>query len=101
VDVTVTIPVSPEFLEALARRVAELLAEQPLAQRYLDAESAPLYLGVPLKTIRTKSWRDHQGIPYGQLENGRLLFDQLALDEWLACMSGQASAYAVVTPSGR
>jgi hypothetical protein len=89
VEPQVTIPFPPDLFEALAQRVAELLCEQPPAKRYLDAETAAAYLGIPVKTLRTKEWRDREGIPYSQLEGGKLLFDRLALDERLASCSGQ------------
>jgi hypothetical protein len=88
VEPSVTIPFPDDLFEALAQRVAALLSEQPPAERYLDAEAAARYLGVPVKTLRTREWRDREGIPYGQLDSGRLVFDRLALDERFASCSG-------------
>jgi hypothetical protein len=82
VEPTVTIPFPPDFFEALARRVAELLREAPPAQRYLDSEAAAAYLGIPAKTLKTKDWRDDNDVPYSYI-GGRLLFDRIALDERL------------------
>lgn len=87
-DASVTIPFPPDLFEALAQRLAELLAERPPAQRYLDAEAASRYLGISLKTLRTRAWREREGVPYRQLESGRLVFDRLALDEYLASTRG-------------
>jgi len=92
----VTIPFPPDLFEALAVRVAELLAEQPPAQRYLDTAAAAHYLGIAPKTLSTKAWRNKEGIPYRQLESGRLVFDRLALDEYLASTRGTpAGSYTV------
>jgi hypothetical protein len=88
VEPSVTIPFPDDLFEALAQRVAAMLAERPAAQRYMDAEAAAAYLGVPVKTLRTREWRDREGIPYGQLDSGRLIFDRLALDERFASCSG-------------
>jgi hypothetical protein len=100
-DAAVTIPFPPDLFESLAQRVAEVLAKRPLEQRYFDAEAAALYIGIPVKTIRTRSWRDREGIPYRQLENGRLVFDRLALDERFASCNGAASgSYAVARVAG-
>jgi hypothetical protein len=88
VETHVTIPFPDDLFAALAKQVAELLAERPPVQRYMDAEAAALYLGIPVKTLRTKDWRDREGIPYSQLDNGRLVFDRLALDERFASCSG-------------
>jgi hypothetical protein len=77
-ETQVTIPFPPDLFEALAGRVAELLAERPPAQRYLSTEAAADYLGLSLKTLRTKAWREREGIPYRQLPSGRLVFDRLA-----------------------
>jgi Helix-turn-helix domain len=92
-DSTVTVSLPSELVEALARRVAELLAQEPLAQRYLDPEEAARYTGIAVKTLRTRSWRERVGIPQIQLESGRLLFDKVALDAWLAPASGTAGAH--------
>jgi hypothetical protein len=100
VEPQVTIPFPPDLFEALAQRVAELLREQPSAQRYLTAEAAAAYLGIPVKTLRTKDWRDREGVPYGQLPGGKLVFDRLALDERFASASGPAGgSYAVARVS--
>jgi hypothetical protein len=88
VEPSVTIPFPDDLFEALAQRVAAILAEQPAAQRYMDAEAAARYLGLPVKTLRTKEWRDREGIPYSQLESGRLVFDRLALDQRFASGRG-------------
>ena len=48
--------------------------------RYLDAEAAAAYLGIPVKTIRTRAWREREGIPTRKLTGGRLVFDRVALD---------------------
>jgi transposase InsO family protein len=61
VEPQLTIPFPPDFFEALAQRVAEILAERSRAQRYLDAEAAAAYLGIPVKTLRTKEWREREG----------------------------------------
>jgi hypothetical protein len=90
-DPQVTIPFPPDLFEALATRVAELLAERPPAQRYLDSAAAARYLGIAPKTLRTKAWREQEGVPYRQLESGRLVFDRLALDEYLASTRGAPS----------
>jgi hypothetical protein len=90
VEPTVTIPFPPDFFEALARRVAELLREAPPAQRYLDSEAAAAYLGIPAKTLKTKDWRDDNDVPYSYI-GGRLLFDRIALDERFASCTGAAS----------
>ena len=79
-DATVTIPFPPDLFDALALRVAELLSEQPPSPRYLDAEAAAAYLGIPVKTIRTRAWREREGIPTRKLTGGRLVFDRVALD---------------------
>ncbi len=95
-DASVTIPFPPDLFEALAQRVALLLREQPPTARYLDTEAAAAYLGISLKTLRTKAWRDREGIPYRQLPSGRLVFDVLALDEYLASTQGASiGGYAV------
>ena len=86
-DAQVTIPFPPDLFEALARRVAAILSEQPPAQRYMDSEAAAAYLGVTLKTLKTKAWRDTNSIPYGYI-GGLLLFDRLALDERFASCTG-------------
>jgi hypothetical protein len=88
VEPSVTIPFPEDLFEALAQRVAALLSEQPPAERDMDAEAAARYLGVPVKTLRTREWRDRERIPYGQLESGRLVFDRLALDERFASCGG-------------
>jgi hypothetical protein len=80
---SVTIPLSTDLLEALSQRVAEILEQRPLAQRYMDSETAASYLGVPVKTLRTRSWRERAGIPCRQLNGGRLVFDRLALDRYV------------------
>ena len=49
---TVTIPFSPDLLEVLARRVAQLLREQP-------------------PVLKTREWRDEHDVPYGYI-GGRL-----------------------------
>jgi hypothetical protein len=101
VEPQLTIPFPPDLFEALAQRVVELLREQPPAQRYLDTEAAAAYLGIPVKTLRTKEWRDREGIPYSQLPGGKLLFDRLALDERLASASGDpGGGYAVARVAG-
>ena len=94
-DAQVTIPFPPDLFEALAQRVAELLREQPPAQRFLDSEAAAVYLGIPAKTLRTKEWRDEDGVPYGYI-GGKLAFDRLALDERFAStVSTAAAGYTV------
>jgi helix-turn-helix protein len=96
VDAAVTIPFPPDLFEALAQRVAAILSEQPPVQRYMDAEAAARYLGVPVKTLRSREWRDRERIPYGQLDNGRLVFDRLALDERFAsCSAAPGGGYTV------
>jgi hypothetical protein len=93
---SVTIPFPKDLFEAVARRVAGLLAEQPPAQRYMDAEQAATYLGLPVKTLRTKEWRERERVPYSQLGGGRLIFDRLALDERFAsCRGNPAGSYAI------
>ena len=82
-DATVTIPFPPDLLEALSQRVAEILEQRPPAQRFMDSENAAIYLGLPVKTLRTRSWRERVGIPSRQLSGGRLIFDRLALDLYL------------------
>jgi hypothetical protein len=67
VEPSVTIPFPDDLFEALAQRIAALLSEQPPVQRYLDAEAAALYPGVPVKTLRTKEWRDRERIPVRSL----------------------------------
>jgi helix-turn-helix protein len=96
-EAQVTIPFPPDLFEALARRIAELLTERPEAQRYMDADEAAAYLGIPVKTLRTKEWRYREGIPYGQLGGGRLIFDRLALDERFASTGGAAGGRYAVT----
>jgi hypothetical protein len=96
VETTVTIPFPPDLFEALAERVAVLLAEQPSAQRYMDSDAAADHLGIPAKTLKTKDWRDEHGVPYGYI-GGRLLFDRLALDERFAACSGSRSGSYTVT----
>jgi hypothetical protein len=92
---SVTIPLPVDLLEVVARRVAELLQEEPLAQRYMDSETAAAYLGIPAKTLKTKEWRDEHGVPYGYI-GGRLLFDRLALDARFASCGGEPSgSYSV------
>jgi hypothetical protein len=63
VEPGVTIPFPEDLFEALAQRVAAILSEQPAPQRYLDAEAAARYLGIPAKTLRTKESGciDHPG----------------------------------------
>jgi hypothetical protein len=92
----VTIPFPPDLFEALAQRVAELLAEQPPVQRYMDSETAAAYLGIELKTLKTKSWRDEHDVPYGYI-GGRLLFDRLALDERFASCNGAPEGSYIVS----
>jgi len=83
-----------DLVEELAHRVAELLASEPLARRYLNAEEASDYTGIQAKTLRTRSWREGIGIPFIQLDNGRLLFDKLALDQWLATRAAPTASSA-------
>jgi hypothetical protein len=64
VEPQVTIPFRPDLFEALAQRVAELLRKQLTAQRFMDAEAAAVYTGVPVKTLRTKEWRAEHAVPY-------------------------------------
>ena len=84
VESTLTIPFPPDLFEALAQRVAQIVAEQPPAHRYLDAAAAAAYLGLPVKTVRTRSWREREGLPCRKLAGGRLVFDRVALDRYLA-----------------
>ena len=92
----VTIPFPPDLLEAIAQRVAAILCEQPLAQRYMNSEEAAAYLGIELKTLMTKAWRDEHNVPYGYI-GGRLLFDRLALDERFASCSGTPGGSYIVS----
>jgi hypothetical protein len=95
----VTIPFPDDLFEALAQRVADLLAERPPAERYLDTEAAAVISASWPKTLRTKGWRDREGVPYSQLDSGQLVFDRLALDERFASCSGEhSSARATVVP---
>jgi hypothetical protein len=70
VDATAIIPFPPNLFEALARRVSELLAEQPPGNRYMDADAAAAYLGLPVKTVRTREWREREAIPARKLKGG-------------------------------
>lgn len=92
----VTIPFPPDLFEALAQRVAELLREQPPAQRFMDSDTAAAYLGIPAKTLKTREWRDEHGVPYGYL-GAKLVFDRLALDEHVASTTGAAGGSHAVT----
>ena len=74
---------SGDFLEALAQRVAAIVAAQleaPSSPRWLTADRAAEYLSVPVKRIYNLTSRGE--IPHRK-QDGRLLFRRDELDAWL------------------
>jgi hypothetical protein len=65
VEPQVTVPFPPDLFEALAQRVAELLAERPPVQRYLDAEQAAAYLGIRSRRCGRRSGVTAKASPTG------------------------------------
>lgn len=79
--------VPPEFVEAVAQRAAELLAER-LEQRpapYLDVSAAATYLVAPRSRIYALVSAGR--IPHRR-DGSRLLFRAAELDEWLDAGGG-------------
>ncbi|MEK6276923.1 MAG: helix-turn-helix domain-containing protein [Actinomycetota bacterium] len=84
-DLTLSIP--PELVEAIAVRVAELLAErlEPPADPYLDADAAAEYLAAPrsrvYELVERRRLRPHR-------DGRRLLFRRADLDAALTQPEG-------------
>lgn len=80
-DLTLALP--PELVEAIAERVAQLLAEreQPAeADGYLDVDGAAAFLACPKSRVYTLA--SCKRIPV-ERDGSRLLFKRSLLDAWV------------------
>ena len=75
----------PELVEAIAERVAEMLAERERpaeADGYLDVDGAAAFLACPKSRIYALASCNPPRIPV-ERDGSRLLFKRLALDAWV------------------
>ncbi len=78
---TISLDISPEVVETIARRAAEIVRETAAPDQWLDAKGAAEYLAVPLSTIHKLTAA--RAIPFSRdTPGGKLYFKRSALDEW-------------------
>jgi excisionase family DNA binding protein len=75
-----SIPISDEFIEELAKRVAELNGARGPDQGFLNVEGAAHFLACP--PSRIYSLVSAKRIPHHR-DGSRLLFDRHELDAWV------------------
>lgn len=79
--IAATLALSPEAVEQIAGRVAELIGTPPVEDRWMDAKDAAEYLAIPLSTLHKLTAAD--AIPHSQdCPGGKLYFKRSDLDKW-------------------
>lgn len=90
------------LVDAVARRVAELLHDEPPRARLVDAAALAAALGVSRETVYAHA-KQLGGQRVGDGPRGRLRFDlDQALEAWTSCVAGRRSPEAKQpVPAGR
>jgi excisionase family DNA binding protein len=79
--INVQLPVSPELLDELARRVTERIGPRESNDGWLDAKGAAAHLAIPRSTLHKLT--ASREIPFSQdVPGGKLYFKRSDLDKW-------------------
>jgi phage terminase Nu1 subunit (DNA packaging protein) len=90
------LPLPDELIEAVARRVVELLQAEP-ERRFLSKAALAAYFGVPERRIRY--WREH-GLP-GRKVGKVLMYDVAEVAAWIDREGGAVSDPLLLTDHER